>query len=170
MQVAQSSGAPTDPLIEALKLMSDPVKFKEHVKTLEDARKKFNKAKKEHDNAAHVARTVEQADQYAMDRKKAIDELEAKRNGIDKARQAKIAAQEMSMTRREGAHQIVVKEHEAANTMIRDDAIKLNRSLIQREATLERGNKQLAQDNAALKTAQDDLGERRARLAQALKN
>ncbi len=170
MQIAQSSTAPTDPLIEMLKLMSDPVKFKAHVKTLEDARKKFNKAKKEHEAASHVARTVEQADQYASDRRKAIDELEAKRNKIDEAQKQHLSAQEMSMMRREGAHKVVVSEHETANTATRDGLTKLGRSLAVREATLERGKKQLAQDNATLKTAQSALSERRARLADAIKN
>ncbi len=170
MQIAQSSTVAPDPVIEALKLMSNPSELKKRIKTLEDATKKFNEAKKAHDSAAYIARTVEAADSYVESRKKAIDELEAKRDSVDEARKRKLSAMEMSISRREGAYQVVSGEHETANAATRDELIKQGRSLAVREATLERGKKQLAQDNASLRTAQEALSERRARLAQALEN
>lgn len=168
-QVAGSPKTAPDPVIEALKLMSDPSRLKETIKILEEATKKHNKAKKALDIATTVAKTVEDANKYAEDRKKAIDELEAKRNKIDEGRKQHLSAQEMSIARREGAYQVVVREHDAANTATRDELSKQTRSLIARETTLARGNKQLAQDNASLKLAQDALNERRTRLTQALK-
>ncbi len=170
MSITSPPKVATNELMDALVLLSEPVKFKERIKEYAATIKKINAASRKYDDAVKIAATVERAEAFARERRDSIDKLEAKRNEIDKIRQAKLAAQEMSITRREGAHQTVVKEHEEANTATRNDATKLNRSLMQREATLERGNKQLAQDNASLKTAQDALSERRARLADAIKN
>ncbi len=170
MQIAQSSTVALDPVIEALKLMSNPSELKKRVKTLEDATKKFNEAKKKYDKAAYVARTVEAADSYVESRKKAIDELEAKRNKVDEARKQKLSAWEMSLGRREGAFETLVKDHTRASNLKHAEQHTQAQNLARRETTLERGNAQLKQDNASLKTAQEALSERRARLAQALKN
>ena len=170
MQIAQSSRQAPDQMIETLKMMSDPVRFKAHVKTLEDAVKKFNKSKKEYENASHVAKTVEQADVYAKDKKEAIEGLAAKRNKIDEGRKQSLSAKEMSISRREGAFEILVKDHTEASNRKHAEQHTQAQNLARLETTLERGIKQLAQDNHTLKQNQDALSERRARLAQALKN
>ena len=170
MQIAQSAKTAPDPVIEALKMMSDPVRFKAHVKTLEDATKKHNKAKKEHDTILSIAKTVEDADVYDRDKKKAIEELAAKRNKIDEGRKQSLSAKEMSISRREGAFEILVKDHTEASNRKHAEQHTQAQNLARLETTLERGIKQLAQDNHTLKQNQDALSERRARLAQALKN
>ena len=170
MQIAQSSKSAPDPVMEALKLMSNPSVLKERVKTLEDATKKHNKAKREHDDATKIAKTIEKADEYYESRMKAIDEAESVRSGKDKKRKAQLVSLEASISRREGAHEMLVKEHTQADNIKRADVATQAKSLATREATLERGKKQLAQDNYSLKQEKDALSERRARLAQAIKN
>jgi len=170
MLVTPSSKPALDPMLEALRLMRDPVEFKARIETLQSATKKFNKARKKHDDAVAIAETIEDAEVYATKHRRAINELEMKRDKMDKDRKQRLTAQEMSMGRREGAHQIVVKEHEEAAVATRKELSNLASSLAKQEAILDRGKRQLAQDNASLKTAQEAFSERRARLAQALKN
>jgi len=170
MQIAQSSKSAPDPLIETLKMMSDPVRFKVHIETLEDAKKKFDKAKKEHDDVLSIAKTINDATIYATKLRHEVDMLEAKCSDEDKKRKAKLDALETSITRREGAFELLVKEHTEANNLKIAEQHTEAQNLARLETTLERGRKQLAQDNYGLKQNQDALSERRARLAQALKN
>ena len=170
MSVTSPPRVSTNELIDALILLSEPVKFKAHIKELAAATKKINNATKEYDAAVKIAATIERANEFAQQRRTEIDKLEARTAEMVKTADAKYKALKISMDRREGAHKIVVKEHNEAGVAQRDTLSKQARSLATRENTLERGKAQLAQDNHALKTAQDALSERRARLADAIKN
>ncbi len=157
-------------LMEALVLLSEPVRFKEHIKQLAAATKKINIATAKYDAAVKIASTVERAQAFAQERRTEIDKAEERAAETAATVKAKHIALEASMSRREGAHKMLVKEHEEAYTARRNELNTLVSNLVGRENMLERGKKQLKQDNTALKTAQDALSERRARLAQALKN
>ena len=79
MQIAAAPSKGTDPLINMLKLMTEPIKFKAHVAELEKATKDFNKAKKAYDSAVRIAKTIDDANDYAVHVQKEVDKLSAKR-------------------------------------------------------------------------------------------
>jgi len=168
MQITQGSKPSSEPVIEILKAVNDPAKFKKRVKDLDDAVERLNEAKKAYDTARAVAKTVDEAHAYDSACRDVIKELEAKHKKANAKRKSSLDARETSIVRREGAHQIVVTEHNEANQQIRNELARLTKNLEVREAVLERGKKQLVQDNYGLKQAQESLSERRARLVQAL--
>lgn len=170
MPITQPSKPSSEPVIQILKAVNDPAGFKKRVKEIDEAIEKLDEAKKAYDTAKTVAKTIDEANAYDLACRDTMRELEAKRKKTDASKKVGLDTREASIRRHEGAHQIVVAEHNEANLQIRKELANQVEDLEAREALLERGNRQLVQENYALKQAQDALCERRDRLALALKD
>ena len=169
MQIAQSSSSMQDPIIEVLKLMSDPDRFKDYVKKLEVAKKAFNKAKKSHDDVLAIAKTVADADAYCDDKTNAVHELEARQHQQYEDRKAGLDAREVSVGRREGAHKRSVSDEQTAVASHRQELRNGHDALGKREQAVSRHEKRLAKLQQELRNEKDALDERAGRIAAALK-
>lgn len=170
MMSASTPRPARDETMQVLALLADPKRLKaaiaEYTKVIED----LNAQQAALGDAMKIASTLEEANKIAQQTIEAARQ-EASRIATKTAEAlAQQKAREISLDRREGAMQVMIKEHNEAHAARTQAAASRERTIERRERECTKAQNALKQQKDALDAREIELSRRVERLSQAMQS